>query len=94
MIKVNSGCKRLQNEDDLVNLFRGRGVQPMDNTSLWACLGRTMNYKDGKPVHHDTLAMNIGLFFIAGYETTAHTITWALLEVASDKALQVNVSLM
>lgn len=82
----------MQNEDDLVKLFRGRGVQPMDNTSLWACLGRMVNYKDGKPVHHDTLAMNIGLFFIAGYETTAHTITWALLEVASDKTLQVNVN--
>lgn len=63
-------------------------MQPLDNTSLWACLGRLVNYKDGKPAHHDSLAMNTGLFFIAGYETTAHNITFALLELASHKAVQ------
>ena len=79
----------LQHEDGLANLFKARGVQPLNNTSLWACLGRLVNYKDGKPVHHNNLAVNIGLFFIAGYETTAHAITFALLELASDIALQV-----
>ncbi|KAL3155015.1 hypothetical protein ABBQ38_011538 [Trebouxia sp. C0009 RCD-2024] len=77
-----------QNEDVLANLIRKRGAQPTSNTSLWACLGRLVNYKDGKPVHQDALAMNAGLFFIAGYQTTSNTTTWALLELASDQGLQ------
>ena len=80
---------RLQKEDELAILFRQRGVQPLSNSSLWACLGRLVNYRDGKPVNHDTLAVNTGFLMIAGYETTAHLITWALLELASDLALQV-----
>ena len=80
---------RLQTEDELANLFRQRGLQPLSNTSLWACLGRLVNYKDGKPVSHDTLAVNTGFLMLAGYETTAHLITWALLELAADPALQV-----
>ncbi|KAL3155121.1 hypothetical protein ABBQ38_011179 [Trebouxia sp. C0009 RCD-2024] len=77
-----------QSEDELANLFRSRGVQPTSNSSLWACLGRLVNYKDGTPVNHDALAINTRIFLVAGYETTAHLITWALLELASDRALQ------
>ena len=80
---------RLQSEDELANLFRKRGLQPLSNTSLWACLGRLVNYKDGTPVSHDSLAANTGFFMVAGYETTAHLITWALLELAADPPLQV-----
>ncbi len=79
----------MQNEDRLVKLFKERGMQPLENSSLWACLGRLVNYKDGKPAQHDSMAANTALFFIAGYETTAHTVTWALLELAADQSLQV-----
>lgn len=84
-----NGMVGLQSEDELANLFRSRGVQPTSNSSLWACLGRLVNYKDGTPVNHDALAINTRIFLVAGYETTAHLITWALLELASDRALQV-----
>ncbi len=73
----------------LVDLIKKRGVQPDSNTSLWACFSRFVNHRDGRPIHHDTLATNIGFFFLAGYDSTAHTITWALLELASDAQLQV-----
>lgn len=79
----------LQNEDVLANMIRRRGSQPTSNTSLWACLGRLINYKDGKPVHQGALAMNAGLFFIAGYQTTSNATIWALLELACNKSLQV-----
>ena len=82
----------LQHEDELVALIKQQGVQPEDNTALWACLGRAVNYKDGSPIHHDTLATNAGLFFGAGYESTAHACTWALFEVAANQELQVEYS--
>ena len=49
----------LQKEDELV---QGQRVQLQVNTALWACLGRAVNNKDGFPLHHDTPAINAGLF--------------------------------
>ncbi|DBA70409.1 TPA: hypothetical protein ACH3X2_011822 [Trebouxia sp. C0005] len=77
-----------QKEDELAHAFRKRGEQPLDDTSLWACFSRLVNYKDSLPVSHDTLATNIGFFFTAGYETTAHLINWALFELAANPDVQ------
>ena len=79
----------LQKEDSLAHLIRQRGVQPASNTSVWACLGRLTDHKTGAPVAPEVLAINIALFFLAGYETTAGTITWALFELAAQPQLQV-----
>jgi len=79
----------LQKDDELADMIKQRGVQPETDTSLWACLGRFVNYKDGSAIPHDTLAANAGLFFAAGYETTAHAITWAPFELAADTSIQV-----
>ena len=67
----------------------GKGRQPEEDTSLLACFSRLVNYKDNSPLPRDTLAANVGIFFVAGYETTAHAITWALFELAADQSLQV-----
>jgi len=48
-----------------------------------------VNYKDGSPIPLATVATNAGLFFGAGYETTAHAITWALFELAAEPSIQV-----
>ena len=72
-------------------MIKQRGVQPESENSLSACLGRLVNYKDGSPIPEDTVAVNAGLFFGAGYETTAHAITWALFELAADTSIQVSV---
>ncbi|KAL3157249.1 hypothetical protein ABBQ38_001484 [Trebouxia sp. C0009 RCD-2024] len=77
-----------QYEDHLAEVIRQRGRQPDSDTSLWACLGRLVNYKDGTPLPLPTLAANAGVFFAAGYETTAHAIAWALFELAADPSLQ------
>ena len=79
----------MQTEDALAERICQRGVQPESNTNLWACLGRLISYKDGGPLPRDTLAANVGVFFAAGYETTAHAITWALFELAADQSIQV-----
>lgn len=79
----------MQYEDHLAELICQRGRQPDSDTSLWACLGRLVNYKDNSPLPRQTLAANAGIIFAAGYETTAHAITWALFELAADPGLQV-----
>ena len=79
----------LQKEDELAAMIQERGVQPESKTSLWACLSRLVNHKDGGPIPVETLAANAGTFFAAGFETTAHAISWALFELAADPTLQV-----
>ena len=83
----------MQKEDDLADMIIKRGKQPETNTALWASLSRLTSYKNGGPISHGTLAANAGVFFAAGYETTAHTITWALFELAAQPDLQVNLVL-
>ena len=82
----------LQKDDDLADLIKQRGKQPESDTSLWACLSRFVDYKNGRPIPQQTLAANAGMFFGAGYETTAHAITWALFELAADPSIQVWMS--
>ncbi len=73
-------------------MIQKRGVQPESDTSLWACLSRFVSHKDGGPIPVQTLAANAGIFFAAGFETTAHAISWALFELAADPTIQVGLS--
>ena len=82
------GSVLLQNDDELAATIQQRGVQPESNTSLWACLSRFVSHKDGGPIPPQTLAANAGIFFAAGYETTAHAISWALFELAANPSMQ------
>ncbi|DBA68323.1 TPA: hypothetical protein ACH3X2_013634 [Trebouxia sp. C0005] len=77
-----------KNDDRLAELIKQRGPQPESDTALWACLSRCVNYKDGSPLPLQSIAANAGIFFAAGYETTAHAISWALFELAADTAIQ------
>ncbi|DBA68321.1 TPA: hypothetical protein ACH3X2_013634 [Trebouxia sp. C0005] len=80
-----------KNDDRLAELIKQRGPQPESDTALWACLSRCVNYKDGSPLPLQSIAANAGIFFAAGYETTAHAISWALFELAADTAIQARV---
>ena len=79
----------LQKDDELAAMIQQRGVQPESETKLWACLSRFVSHKDGGPIPWQTLAANAGVFFAAGFDTTAHTISWALFELAADPSMQV-----
>ena len=79
----------MQRDDEVAEVIKERGVQLEGNSALWACLSRLTNYKDSSAPHHDLLATNAGMFFGAGYETTAHAITWVLFELAADTSIQV-----
>ncbi|KAL4859226.1 Acyl-coenzyme A oxidase [Chlorella vulgaris] len=54
------------------------------DTSLRVCLAQL-------PFDDDHLMPNIAAYLIAGFETTAHSIAWALYEIASDPAVQQRV---
>ena len=41
-------------------------------------------------MHITKLAANANIMFLAGYETTAHALTWALFELAAHQTLQVH----
>ncbi len=86
------GHMTLQKDDELAAIIQKRGVQPESDTSLWACLSRFVSHKDGGPIPVQTLAANAGIFFAAGFETTAHAISWALFELAADPTIQVCLS--
>ena len=80
----------MQEEDVKVVKIRKQGVQPESNTTVWACLTRLVNYKDGSQLCDAAIAAQVAVIFAAGFETTAHTITWALFELAANQKLQVS----
>ena len=86
---VKSGVL-LQTEDQKVVDIKKQGVQPDSNTEVWACMSRLVNYKDGSELCNDAIAAQVAIIFGAGFDTSAHTITWALFELAADQPLQVN----
>ena len=80
----------LQAEDMKVESIRNRGVQPDSNTQVWACLSRLVDYRDGSHLCNTAIAAQVAVIVVAGFETTAHTITWALFELAANQHLQVS----
>ena len=90
MSRVNNNWIWLLQKDDLIagNILAA-GPQPESATALWACLSRFAHHKDGSPVHPTSTAVNAGIFFEPGYETTAHAIARALFELATHPDVQV-----
>ena len=89
---VSGHC--LQTEDLKVANIRKQGKQPESNTHVWACLSRLVDYRDGSELCTDAIAAQLAIIFAAGFETTAHAITWALFELAANQQLQVGVTVL
>ena len=79
----------MQDDDKTAASIRQQGPQELSKVSIRACLSRLTNTHTGNPMHITKLAANANLFFFAGYETTAHALTWTLFELAAFPDLQV-----
>lgn len=63
---------------DLLREIKGRGPLKDSDVSIAAHLLRIVDPKTGKPLPDDRVAAEIGVLFTGGFETTGHTIAWAL----------------
>ncbi|PRW59761.1 cytochrome P450 [Chlorella sorokiniana] len=70
--------------EELLRHIRATNLEAAEaagDTSLRTCLAKL-------PVADDLLLPQIALYVIAGFETTAHSIAWALYEIAANPAVQ------
>lgn len=63
---------------DLLQEVKAKGPVTGDDTSIAAHLLRIRAPESGEPLPDHRLAAEIGVFFTGGFETTGHTISWAL----------------
>ena len=63
---------------NLLQEIKGQGPTADDDTTIAAHLLRIQHPDTGQPLPDHRLAAEIGVFFTGGFETTGHTIAWAL----------------
>lgn len=63
---------------DLLTEVKSRGPPKDSDVSVAAHLLRIRDPATGNPVPDDRLSAEIGVLFTGGFETTGHTIAWAL----------------
>ena len=63
---------------DLLAEIKARGPPQDSDVSVAAHLLRISDPATGRPLPDDRLAAEIGVLFTGGFETTGHTIAWAL----------------
>ena len=63
---------------DLLAEIKAKGPLHESDVSVAAHLLRIVDPKTGQPLPDDRLAAEIGVLFTGGFETTGHTIAWAL----------------
>ncbi|KAL4422507.1 hypothetical protein ABPG75_008704 [Micractinium tetrahymenae] len=62
------------------------------DTSLRVGLARLKDPATGQPLSEEQLAPHIAAFLVAGFETTAHPVAWALYEVARHQEVQAKLA--
>jgi fatty acid synthase len=80
-----------QTERDVTMHVLSKGVQPEDNTQVWACLGRLKDTKTGAQLSELDLTAQVSSMFGAGFVTTAFAISWTLYELAAHPDIQARV---
>ncbi|MEW5316638.1 MAG: hypothetical protein WDW38_007996 [Sanguina aurantia] len=59
------------------------GGWPEGDTSMAACMSRLKCRKTGKPYTREQLIPEIGALMMAGFDTSSHSVAWALFTIAS-----------
>ena len=62
----------------ILESLRARGAGSENDVTIGGHLLRLRESSTGCPLPEDRLAAEIGVFFTGGFETTGHTIAWAL----------------
>ena len=70
---------------------RARGEPAAADTTIAAHLLRIRDPATGAALPDDRLAAEIGVFFTGGFETTGHTIAWALLMISQHARVEARV---
>eukprot|EP00884_Botryococcus_braunii_P001148 jgi/Botrbrau1/11033/Bobra.92_2s0006.1 len=70
--------------------MKSRPVPPESDTSIWANLMRVRD-KEGKPLSTGRLWSEVSVFFIAGMETTGHTMSWALYLISQHPEVEAKI---
>ncbi len=70
---------------------RARGKPAPGDVTIAAHLLRIRDPATGAPLPDDRLAAEAGVFFTGGFETTGHTIAWALLLISGHAAVEARV---
>ena len=58
--------------------MKARGAGSEDDVTIGGHLLRIRSPGSSRPLPDDRLAAELGVFFTGGFETTGHTIAWAL----------------
>ena len=66
---------------DILSDFRSKGPLEDSDMTVAAQLLRIRDPKTGKPLPDDRIAAEIGVLFTGGFETTGHTIAWAMWDL-------------
>ena len=70
---------------ELLASMKARGAGGPDDVTIGGHLLR-LRTPAGQPLPDDRLAAEIGVFFTGGFETTGHTIAWALCALSQEVA--------
>lgn len=70
---------------------RARGEPDPSDVTIAAHLLRIRDPATGRALPDDRLAAEAGVFFTGGFETTGHTIAWALLLISGHAAVEARV---
>eukprot|EP00798_Chlamydomonas_sp_ICE-L_P023953 gene23953-9524_t len=68
--------------DRVAKELKERGEPEADDMTIGANLLRIRDPKTGEPLSHGLLNANIAVMVVAGFDTGAHTILWALYDIA------------
>eukprot|EP00198_Chlamydomonas_reinhardtii_P014061 XP_001703398.1 cytochrome P450 [Chlamydomonas reinhardtii] len=65
--------------------------EPRAVTDLWACLGRVRHPRTGELLGRQGLVPEIGALMMAGFDTSSHSVAWALFALAANPEAQQRV---
>eukprot|EP00798_Chlamydomonas_sp_ICE-L_P004446 gene4446-14596_t len=77
--------------DNVMKTLKDRGEPSDEDKSFGAAIMRLKDPETGKPMADELLQTNLSGMMIAGFDTSAHSITWALYDIARHHDVQAKI---